>query len=84
MSIKLGSKVRCKVTGLSGIATCRSEFLNGCFRIGIQPPVDKDGKMVESYYVDEPQVEVVEEDVCQKTSPETGGPVTMPRESSPK
>ncbi len=60
MTIKLGQKVKDKVTGLVGIATCRSTFLTGCDRIGIQPEA-KEGKVPGSYYVDEPQLEIVNE-----------------------
>ena len=30
--IKLGDKVRCKITGFIGIAVVRSEFLNVCIQ----------------------------------------------------
>lgn len=59
MAINLGDKVRDTVTGLEGIVTSRSEFLNGCIRVGIQPQEVKDGKPADSVWVDEPQCEVV-------------------------
>jgi len=33
--IKLGDKVRDEVTGIEGIATSRTEWLNGCVRFGV-------------------------------------------------
>ena len=39
--IKLGDKVKDKVTGLEGIATCRTEFLNGCIQIELTPRIKK-------------------------------------------
>jgi hypothetical protein len=57
MKIELGREVKCKVTGFKGIATSRTEYLNGCFRIGVQPRVEKDGKHPDAMYVDEPQLE---------------------------
>lgn len=39
--IKLGDKVRDKVTGFEGIATSRTEYLNGCFQIEITPKMKK-------------------------------------------
>lgn len=76
MAIKLGSKVRDKVTGLEGIAIARTEWLNGCFRIVIQPQEFKDGKPVESYCVDEPQLEVVDDEhiLTKGRQTSTGGP----------
>ena len=63
MRIKLGSKVKDKVTGFTGIATQRIEYLQGCYRIGIQSQkLNKDGEVTEAYYVDEPQIEVIKED----------------------
>jgi hypothetical protein len=56
--IALGQKVRCKVSGIEGIATSRCEFLYGCVRVGVQGKA-KDGKAPEVQYVDEPQLEVV-------------------------
>ncbi len=39
--IKLGDKVRDKVTGYEGIATSRTEFLNGCTQIEVTPKIKK-------------------------------------------
>lgn len=58
--IELGSKVRDEVSGFEGIAFGRSEFLNGCVRIGVQPRIGADGKLPESAWFDEPQLEVIE------------------------
>ena len=41
MKIKLGDKVRDKVSGYEGIATSRTEYLNGCFQIEITPRIKK-------------------------------------------
>jgi len=60
--IKLGQKVRDRMTGLEGIAICRMDWLYGCTRVVIQPQEIKDGKPAESYTVDEPQCEVIGED----------------------
>lgn len=57
--IVLGSKVKDPITGLEGTAISRIVYLQGCARIGVQPRVDKEGKVPDSYYVDEPQLEVV-------------------------
>lgn len=79
MLIKLGQKVRDRVTGLEGIAYGRSTWLFGCDRITIQPPVDKDGKVPDAWSCDEPQVEVIDEAVISEQSPaqrKVGGPMS--------
>lgn len=52
--IELGSKVCNSITGLQGIAVGRTQWINGCARITIQPPVGTDGKVPDGYTVDEP------------------------------
>lgn len=59
---KLGSKVKDKVTGYTGIVTTRTEHLNGCIQYGVNGPVDEQGKMIEGYNIDEQQLELIEED----------------------
>ena len=50
--IKLGSEVRHIITGFTGIATARCEYLNGCVQYCVQPrELDKDGKMQEAMYM---------------------------------
>jgi|AntAceMinimDraft_18_1070375.scaffolds.fasta_scaffold228226_2 hypothetical protein len=41
IEVRLGDKVRDRVTGYSGIATSRTEFLNGCIQIEITPKLKK-------------------------------------------
>ena len=73
--IKLGTKVKDNITGLIGIAVVRSEFLNGCVQYDIQPPLDKDGKIVESVGIDIQQLEVVKQKKNEKVKikPSTTG-----------
>jgi len=39
--IKLGDKVKDRVTGYEGIATSKTEFLNGCIQIEVTPRLKK-------------------------------------------
>jgi len=71
--IKLGDEVRDKVTGLTGIATTKVEFLNGCVQYQVQPPVDKEGKMVEAEYIDDSQLEKVKKEKPKRVKTDTGG-----------
>lgn len=57
--IKLGDKVKDKITGFSGIAICRSQWLTGCARFTVQPQEMKDGKPVDAQTFDETQLLVV-------------------------
>lgn len=72
--IKLGSKVRDPLTGLTGIAVVRSEWLWGCIRIGLQPSEIKDGKPVEETWFDENRLEIVKKEEKVKSIPIHGGP----------
>jgi len=83
--IKLGSEVKDIVSGFAGVATVRSEYLNGCVRYAVDPGgLDKDGKPKESFYFDEQQLVVVSEVTettkhLQKEAPRSvGGPRPAP------
>jgi hypothetical protein len=49
------------VTGAVGIATARTEYLNGCVRYLVEGEVKKDGKVPEPLYFDEGQLTVIDE-----------------------
>ena len=57
--INLGDKVKDSVTGFTGIAIGRTQWLQGCDRIVVQPQVAKDGKLPDSATFDEPQLIVL-------------------------
>lgn len=59
--IKLGSKVRCKITGFEGIAITRTEWLNGCVGICVKPLGLFEGKPIEPVTYDEFELEEVQE-----------------------
>ncbi len=60
----LGQTVVDKVTGFRGILIARIEYINGCIQYAVKPRADKDGKMVESEYIDEQLLETVDGGVC--------------------
>lgn len=71
--ITLGKKYRDTVSGYTGIATARYEYLNGCIRYELSG-ADKDGKP-EHFVFDEQQiVAVVAPDVERAPARRTGGP----------
>lgn len=58
--IELGDEVEDITTGLRGIVTSRTEYLNQCVRLGVQPRYnEKEQKLPDSYYVDEHAARVV-------------------------
>ena len=71
--IKLGQKVRDKVTGFEGIATAKVIYLNGCVQFCVKPKA-VDGKMREGEYIDDGQLEVMGNGVTIKNEP-NGGPM---------
>jgi len=82
--IRLGVEVKDKVTGLRGIITGYTKYINGCVQWLVKPPVDKDGKLVDGCWIDTVQLEVVgigiaepwvdQEDVAVSKSEGPGGP----------
>ena len=71
IKIKLGKKYVDPITGFEGIATQKTEYLYGCERVSLQPPVDKDGKVPEAEYFDELQLREIKPDKV------LGGPQKM-------
>ena len=80
-AIKLGQKVRDTITGMEGVVVARTEWLNGCVRLALQPLDLKDGVPQDQYWIDEPQVEVVKDTPTSKVKP-SGGPRPDPVRSS--
>ena len=58
--MKLGDKVRDVISGFSGLAVGRTQWLLGCERIGIEPIGLQDGKIQETVFFDLDRIEVVE------------------------
>ena len=72
--IKLGMKVRDRISGLVGIATSRTEFLNGCIQFVVQPKMKKGATEIPSWNIDEKQLEAVDKPVRVKKTRD-GGPM---------
>ncbi len=83
--IDLGDEVRDRVTGFKGIAYGRVTYMTGCKRIIVLPTVGKDGKMPDSHWIDEPQLEIIAKAKCvveDLTPAESGGPPLHPTSGS--
>lgn len=61
LQIKLGSKVRDVITGYTGIATGRVEYITGCDQLLVSPPVKDGGEFVESKWLDKQRLVAVAE-----------------------
>lgn len=71
MSIKLGTVVTDTITGFTGVATARTEFLFGCVRVCVEPKSVIEGKPAECHWFDEQRLDAA--------SPATsGGPGPVP------
>lgn len=57
--IKLGDKVKDKITGFTGIAVAKTEFLNGCIQWNVLPKGDKNNKMPEDMSIDQQTLEII-------------------------
>lgn len=81
--ITLGSKVKDKVTGFSGIASAKTTWLTGSITITVEPTALHEGKPVDSFAFESQRVELVEvaappmSSVANKKAP--GGPQNDPK-----
>lgn len=82
-TIRMRIEAQDRVTGLRGIITGKTEYINGCVQWLLKPKVDKDGKLVDGCWIDTVQLEYVgpgleETDEELKTEPtkqdKPGGP----------
>ena len=86
--IKLGSRVKDKITGITGIAIARCEWLYGCIRVTIQPEYFKEGEAAKTDTFDEEQLTTIDELVggvlvpVNRKKKVTGGDQTMPSRSA--
>lgn len=64
-SVRMGVEVKDRVTGLRGIITGKTEYINGCIQWLVKPPVDKDGKLVDGCWIDTIQLEVVGQGIAE-------------------
>ncbi|MET3826545.1 MULTISPECIES: hypothetical protein [Sphingomonas] len=78
--LNLGDKARHAITGLEGIVTARVEYLTGCAQVSLQPQgLTEQGKPFESFYFDEPYVDLVErQTVANRTPGRTDGATAAP------
>ncbi len=84
-TIALGSKVKDRQTGLTGIATGRTDWQYGCTRYCVEPQKLKDGKPIEASWFDVHRLEVLappEKAVAAAAASDPGGPQDDPSRSA--
>ena len=72
--INLGDKVQDKVSGIIGIATSRTEYLNGCIQFAVMPKVDPKKNDIQSWNIDEGQLKVISSGLKKVPKKRDGGP----------
>lgn len=82
--VNLGDEARDKISGFIGVVVAKHIYLQGCVRVSLQPPVDKDGKLPEIQSFDEPLLEVinvekVQNNIIPKDNPPGGPSKYMPK-----
>jgi len=78
MEIKLGDKVRCKITGFEGTAVARTEFINGCIQYMVAPKWDKTKNPIEQEVgIDRSSLELINKPKVKITKEKTGGPMRI-------
>ncbi len=76
--LPLGRLAKDTISGFEGIIESRTEWLNGCFRVGLAPNhLDTDGKMLDSRAFDAEQVQILPEQIVEEKPVErqTNGPM---------
>ena len=61
--IKLGSTVKDKITGFTGIVTGYVSYISGCNQALIIPRVGDDGKLIEAEWLDEQRLDLLDDPV---------------------
>lgn len=79
--IKLGSRVKDKLTGFEGLANARTNWMSGNVTINIEPTVMFEGKPVTALSFEAPRVQLIEEiapPISKDNSARSGGPQNDP------
>ena len=81
--IKLGNTIKDTISGFTGIAMSRTDYLHGCTQWGVKSQELHEGKPIAMQWFDDPQVEVVDETTTGKvedagSDKPPGGPKPTP------
>ena len=74
--IQLGDTVKDTITGITGIAVARINWIAGCDRIIVQPKAIKKGsELPDSFTLDEPLLKIIKRATRKKKKDNNGGPI---------
>ncbi len=84
---ELGQKLKCKVTGFTGVVMGRLQYFNGCIQYDLRRPVDpKTGEHRDGRWIDEEQLNPVKSSkriMPPKAARVPGGPSRGPADQQP-
>lgn len=69
----LGTRVRDRITGFSGVITGFVQYISGCNQALVSAPVDKDGKIMDANWFDIQRLERTDESVIVLDNGQTPG-----------
>jgi len=83
-TVKIGQRVKDRLTGFEGTVTGRCEYLTGCCQVLVQPGIKTGNEWIESRWFDEPRLEIVDAGsiaaaFATNPTPEKGANVEAPR-----
>lgn len=76
--IELGDKVQCTISGFTGIAVSRVEFINGCIQYTVVPKCKKNTPS-EGMDFDEQSLKIITPKKKKIVRSDTGGPMRKPK-----
>lgn len=79
---EIGKEAKDLVTGFKGIINVRAQYFTGCNRYGLISKIGKDGKIPETQWFDENQLEIIGKGVVIEQTPAQrtkGGPQPNPK-----
>lgn len=77
--MKLGIKVKDKITGFTGIVMGHVQYLTGCGQSLVQPPVKESGDYVDSRWFDDDRLEITDNKPLDLTITTNGPDKEAPR-----
>ena len=83
-NLYLGDTVKDTISGFSGVVVARTEWLNGCIRICVQPKALHDGKPIDNHTFDLEQLELVERAQPKAEVPSGGDRPSIVRAADPR
>ena len=75
--IQLGMKAKDVITGFAGVVTAHLEYLTGCDQYCLTPPIDKDGKLVDTKWFDESRLLVTDTNIVELIQQATHTPAPV-------